>query len=362
MVLDKATGELVERTTYEAYGNTESDYRPDRRKNFREDYKFTGKEEDIEVGLQYFGYRYYAPALNRWISADPLTIHSLGADLNAYAYVSGKVLAATDPMGLAEEKQGTTSETKTTQTIKVGTVLPGGAKVVALHPPPDLSILKKNEQVPGKIYEPNKDDFEMPEQAAFAAVRRYQAWTIKTKREAGGVIYTVTNRTEQQVANDLWNGRQMKERFYFSNSYSSVDTRKGTGPKRPSVIHSKEELLKALPKTIKKGYKIVIVGDWHTHPRKKNAPVAPGDNRPSKNGFSGQLGSSDQRDGDIGRAHVERANKVNKRNPNPYYFLALGTSYGDFGLYYPKTKRQHYIFSTFLFPIKELQRASIWKK
>jgi RHS repeat-associated protein len=103
MVLDKATGELVERTTYEAYGNTESDYRPDRWKSFREDYKFTGKEEDIEVGLQYFGFRYYAPALNRWISADPLTIHGLGADLNAYAYVSGKVLAATDPMGLEVE-------------------------------------------------------------------------------------------------------------------------------------------------------------------------------------------------------------------------------------------------------------------
>jgi RHS repeat-associated protein len=98
--LDKATSELVERTTYEAYGNTESDYRPDRWKNFREDYKFTGKEEDIEVGLQYFGYRYYAPALNRWISADPLAIHRLEADANCYAYVSGRALVAVDPDGL----------------------------------------------------------------------------------------------------------------------------------------------------------------------------------------------------------------------------------------------------------------------
>ena len=57
-VLDKATGELVERSTYLAYGATESDYRPDRWKVFREDYKFTGKEEDIDVGLTYFGKRY----------------------------------------------------------------------------------------------------------------------------------------------------------------------------------------------------------------------------------------------------------------------------------------------------------------
>ncbi|MFO0570865.1 MAG: toxin TcdB middle/N-terminal domain-containing protein, partial [Polyangiaceae bacterium] len=61
IVIDKATGELVERGTYQAYGGTESDYRPGRWKGFREDYGFTGKEEDVEVGLQYFGKRYYAP-------------------------------------------------------------------------------------------------------------------------------------------------------------------------------------------------------------------------------------------------------------------------------------------------------------
>ena len=38
-------------------GSTESDYRPTRWVGFREDYRFTGKEEDIEVGLSYFGAR-----------------------------------------------------------------------------------------------------------------------------------------------------------------------------------------------------------------------------------------------------------------------------------------------------------------
>ncbi|HKQ70887.1 MAG TPA: toxin TcdB middle/N-terminal domain-containing protein, partial [Polyangiaceae bacterium] len=99
IVIDRETSEVVERETYEAYGATESDYRPARWASFRESYKFTGKEEDIEVGLQYFGERYYAPALNRWISADPLTIHGLGADLNAYAYVHGSVVNAVDPDG-----------------------------------------------------------------------------------------------------------------------------------------------------------------------------------------------------------------------------------------------------------------------
>jgi RHS repeat-associated protein len=84
----------------QAYGGAESDYRPGRWKEFREDYRFTGKEEDVEVGLQYFGARFYAPLLQRWISPDPLTIHGLGGDLNLYAYVRGMALKATDPLGL----------------------------------------------------------------------------------------------------------------------------------------------------------------------------------------------------------------------------------------------------------------------
>jgi RHS repeat-associated protein len=102
IVIDKSTGELVERTTYQVYGSTESDYRPARWGSFREDHRFTGKEEDVEVGLMYFGARYYAPGLGRWISPDPLAVHGLGADLNLYAYVHGAVLRATDPSGLSE--------------------------------------------------------------------------------------------------------------------------------------------------------------------------------------------------------------------------------------------------------------------
>jgi len=101
IIVDKATSELVELSTFQAYGSTESDYRPERWKGFREDYRFTGKEEDVEVGLVYFGARYYAPQLGRWISPDPLAVHVPGeADLNLYAYVQGRVLAVVDPVGL----------------------------------------------------------------------------------------------------------------------------------------------------------------------------------------------------------------------------------------------------------------------
>jgi RHS repeat-associated protein len=99
-VLDKATSELVEASSYLGYGQADSDYRPARWKSFREDYRFTGKEEDSEVGLTYFGKRFLSSALGRWASADPLAVHAIDADPNVYAYVTGELLRAVDPFGL----------------------------------------------------------------------------------------------------------------------------------------------------------------------------------------------------------------------------------------------------------------------
>ncbi|MBK8997329.1 MAG: VCBS repeat-containing protein [Myxococcales bacterium] len=98
-VIDRATGELVEHQTYMAYGGADSDYRPGRWGQFREPYKFSGKEEDIEVGLQYFGARYLVVGLGRWASADAATIHYFRADPNPYAYVAGRPMVAVDPNG-----------------------------------------------------------------------------------------------------------------------------------------------------------------------------------------------------------------------------------------------------------------------
>jgi RHS repeat-associated protein len=103
-VLDAATGEVVEKGTYLAYGSADSDYRPTRWDSFREDHRFTGKEEDVELGLSYFGKRFLVMALGRWASPDPLSVHGLGADSNLYAYVHGRLLGATDPAGLADSK------------------------------------------------------------------------------------------------------------------------------------------------------------------------------------------------------------------------------------------------------------------
>ncbi len=98
-IIDRATGELVEQSTYMAYGRADSDYRPARWGKFREPYKFTGKEEDVEVGLQYFGARYLVVGLGRWASPDSVWIHAGRGDSNPFAYVGGRPTRFVDPDG-----------------------------------------------------------------------------------------------------------------------------------------------------------------------------------------------------------------------------------------------------------------------
>ena len=99
-VVDFDTGAVVEKSSYLAYGAVDADYRTG---SFREPYRYTGHHDDSEVGLTYFGARYYIPTLARWASPDPLTIHGLGSSLNPYSFVSGSPLGNVDPFGLAGE-------------------------------------------------------------------------------------------------------------------------------------------------------------------------------------------------------------------------------------------------------------------
>ena len=71
-------------------------------------YLFTGKERDIETGFangnDYFGARYYASTMGRFMSPDPagLVFASLAnpQSLNLYAYAQNNPLIYTDPTGL----------------------------------------------------------------------------------------------------------------------------------------------------------------------------------------------------------------------------------------------------------------------
>lgn len=59
-------------------------------------YRFSGKERDTETGLYYFGARYYAAGLCRWVSCDPAATRG-GLDL--YLFASANPIGNHDPDG-----------------------------------------------------------------------------------------------------------------------------------------------------------------------------------------------------------------------------------------------------------------------
>jgi RHS repeat-associated protein len=67
-------------------------------------YRFTGKERDTESGLDYFGARYYASTMGRFMTPDPsgLTFENPynPQSLNLYSYALNNPLVNTDPSGM----------------------------------------------------------------------------------------------------------------------------------------------------------------------------------------------------------------------------------------------------------------------
>lgn len=69
------------------------------------DYRFSGKELDIESGLQYFEVRYYNPVVGSFISADPLLENTISTWIlnsqktNIYSYTINNPIIYVDPTG-----------------------------------------------------------------------------------------------------------------------------------------------------------------------------------------------------------------------------------------------------------------------
>jgi RHS repeat-associated protein len=66
------------------------------------DYRYSGKECDDSTGLYYYGARYYAPWLGRWLNPDPVgTVDGM----NLYAFVGGNPIVHLDANGLSKRNR-----------------------------------------------------------------------------------------------------------------------------------------------------------------------------------------------------------------------------------------------------------------
>jgi len=60
-------------------------------------FRFSSKERDPSTGMYYYGYRFYAPQWQRWVSGDPVRETP---DLNLYGFLKNKPTSTYDRLGL----------------------------------------------------------------------------------------------------------------------------------------------------------------------------------------------------------------------------------------------------------------------
>jgi RHS repeat-associated protein len=86
-------GNVVNKRNFDSFGRILSETNPS--VSFR--YGYTGRERDLESGLDYYRARYYDPQVGRFISVDPMGFEA--GDTNLYRYVGNNSTNATDPSG-----------------------------------------------------------------------------------------------------------------------------------------------------------------------------------------------------------------------------------------------------------------------
>ncbi len=100
VALTSATGSVVERYAYSAYGLPQimdASYNALSGSAVGNDYLFTGRRWEAEIGKYYYRARYYDPKNGRFMQRDPLGYVD---GMNAYEYVRGNPVNFVDPMGL----------------------------------------------------------------------------------------------------------------------------------------------------------------------------------------------------------------------------------------------------------------------
>jgi RHS repeat-associated protein len=95
LVIDSATGVIVQRMDYDEFGNVLQDTNP----GFQP-FGFAGGLYDADAKLTRFGARDYDAEVGRWTAKDPLLF--AGGDSNLYAYVQNSPASLVDPTGLAK--------------------------------------------------------------------------------------------------------------------------------------------------------------------------------------------------------------------------------------------------------------------
>lgn len=100
MELD-ADGQLISYEEYFPFGGTAFTSGSSATEVKLKEYRYTGKERDDTTGLYYYGARYYAPWIGRWLNPDPV---GTAGGLNLFRYVRNNPIRLVDPNGMQDRE------------------------------------------------------------------------------------------------------------------------------------------------------------------------------------------------------------------------------------------------------------------
>lgn len=92
--LTDGTQQIAARYVYDPYGNLQGLHGPLAELN---PYRFSSKEWHTNAALYYFGYRFYEPALQRWLNRDPILE---SGSFNLFSSFANRPSDLLDPFGL----------------------------------------------------------------------------------------------------------------------------------------------------------------------------------------------------------------------------------------------------------------------
>jgi RHS repeat-associated protein len=184
-VITDSSGNVQEQSDYYPYGGIAYSSGAD-----ANHYKFTGKEHDAESGNDYFGARYYASIMGRWLSPDkPFADQHVESpqSWNLYSYTRNNPLKYVDPDG----EEVTFANTKLQQQF--------------------MNIASQSPTLMGE-YETAKDDNKMDVQVVERGVRRNDQGsqgdtTVSTTNDDGVtkvVVYVDPYWTSDEMVSHEW--------------------------------------------------------------------------------------------------------------------------------------------------------------
>ncbi|WP_242207103.1 MULTISPECIES: RHS repeat-associated core domain-containing protein [unclassified Pseudomonas] len=122
-------GLLISQESYYAYGGTAWWAGRDKVEASYRTVRYSGQERDA-TGLYYYGFRYYLPWRQRWLSADPGGVHD---GLNLYRMVGGNPIGFVDLQGLAKTRVTPTQRLKAIPSGMGRGIVKGAAGFAAKH-------------------------------------------------------------------------------------------------------------------------------------------------------------------------------------------------------------------------------------